>query len=162
MAIGDGVVALLVLGFWIFCLFDVITTDESVMRNLSKTWWIVIVLFFSLVGSIMWLVAGRPQGQQTAGMPYKGNTGQPRGGTRFGAQAGGQGGGAGMASVPRRLAPDDDPEFLDSVRRQNAEDKDLLRRWEDDLRRREEELRKQADDPPAGADGSDPPNPPAG
>ncbi len=162
MAIGDGVIALLVLGFWIFCLFDVITTDESVMRNLSKTWWIVIVLFFSLVGSIMWLVAGRPQGQQGTGMSYKGNTGQPRGGTRFGAPAGGQGGDAGMASLPRRLAPDDDPEFLDSVRRQNAEDKDLLRRWEDDLRRREEELRKPADDPPAGADGSDPQNPPAG
>ena len=141
MAIGDGLVALLVLGFWLFCLFDVITTDESQMRNLAKTWWIVIVLLFSVVGSIMWLVAGRPQGAGTGGMPYKGNRGDATGTT------GGDRYGRGLAPVARPIAPDDDPEFLDQVRRQNAEDKDLLRRWEDDLRRREEELRKHDGDP---------------
>jgi Phospholipase_D-nuclease N-terminal len=149
MAIADGLVVLLVLGFWIFCLFDVITTDESLMRNLSKTWWIVIVLFFNVVGSIVWLVAGRPQGQAGAGMPYKGNSGDARGGTRSGPPAGAQGGGGLVGAAPRRVAPDDDPEFLESVRRQNAEDKDLLRRWEDDLRRREEQLRNRPDDDPA-------------
>ncbi|MFI5101233.1 MAG: PLD nuclease N-terminal domain-containing protein [Actinomycetes bacterium] len=152
MAIGDGLVALLVLGFWIFCLFDVITTDESLMRNLSKTWWIVIVLFFSVVGSIMWLVAGRPQGQAGAGMPYRGNRGES--GTRFGPPPGAQGGGGLVGAAPRRAAPDDDPEFLESVRKQNAEDKDLLRRWEDDLRRREEQLRNRPDDDPNGPDGT--------
>lgn len=141
MAIGDGLVALLVLGFWLFCLFDVITTDESQMRNLAKPWWIVIVLIFSVVGSIMWLVAGRPQGAGTSGMPYKGNRGDATGTT------GVQQHGRGLAPVARPIAPDDDPEFLDQMRRQNAEDKDLLRRWEDDLRRREEELRKRDGDP---------------
>jgi hypothetical protein len=147
MAIGDGLLALLVLGFWLFCLFDVITTDESQMRNLSKTWWIVIVLFFSVVGSIMWLVAGRPQGAGAPGTSYRGGAG----GTRYGGESG-------LQPVKRPLAPDDDPEFLEQVRRQNAEDKDLLRRWEDDLRRREDELRKR----PEGDDSGDGPAAPTG
>jgi hypothetical protein len=141
MAIGDALVGLLVLGLWLFCLFDVITTDESLMRNLGKVWWVVIVLFFPVVGSIMWLVAGRPQGAGTAGMPYKGNAGTA--GTSHGSRYGS----GGLAPVRRQVAPDDDPEFLEQVRRQNAEDKDLLRRWEDDLRRREDELRKGDDEP---------------
>ncbi len=140
MALGDGLLALLVLGFWLFCLFDVITTDESQMRNLGKPWWIVIVLFFPVVGSIMWLVAGRPLGAGVPGLPYKGDRGQaedPRSsaGSRYGA--------AGMATARPSVAPDDDPDFLEHVRRQSTEDKDLLRRWEDDLRRREDELRRR-------------------
>jgi hypothetical protein len=148
MALGDALLALIVLGFWLFCLFDVITTDESQMRNLSKTWWIVIVLFFSVVGSIMWLVAGRPQGAGAPGVPSRGNSGGiANGGSRYG--------GRGLEPARRPVAPDDDPEFLEQVRRQNAEDKDLLRRWEDDLRRREEELRKRSDDSDPG-DGTPP------
>jgi len=152
MALGDGLLAVLVLGFWLFCLFDVITTDESVMRNLGKPWWIVIVLLFMVVGSIMWLVAGRPLGAGAPGMSYKGNRGDADaergsggGGTRYGS-------GGAMVPVRRSVAPDDDPEFLDHVRRQNAEDKDLLRRWEDDLRRREEELRGRESDGGGGGD----------
>jgi len=49
-----------VLVLWIFCLVDVITSREDSVRNLGKTWWLLIVLFFPLVGSILWLVAGRP------------------------------------------------------------------------------------------------------
>jgi hypothetical protein len=135
----DGIAALAALALWVFCLFDVITTDASLVRNLEKTWWIVIVLFFSVIGSILWLVAGRPQGQGGgAGMPYKGNMGQPAYSAR------GRSGYAG-----RSLAPDDDPEFLASVRRQNAEDKNLLSQWEKDLRAREEELRRREGGDPA-------------
>lgn len=143
MVLGDGLVALLVLGFWLFCLFDVITTDESLMRNLSKGWWIVIVLLFSVVGSIMWLVAGRPQGQRGPGLPYKGNRGTGSSDRSTSSWDAG-------ASPARRgpVAPDDDPDFLAHVRRQNAEDKDMLSRWEADLRAREERLRGQR----AGAD----------
>ena len=46
----DGLVSLAALGLWIFCIIDVITTDASLTRNLEKTWWIVIVLLFSVVG----------------------------------------------------------------------------------------------------------------
>jgi hypothetical protein len=73
----DGVFGLIVLGLWIFCLLDVISTDEYACRNLSKIVWILLVLFFPLVGSIAWLVAGRPQQDATSSMPYKGNHGHP-------------------------------------------------------------------------------------
>ncbi len=46
---------------WIYCLVDAITAREDSVRNLAKTWWIVIVLLFPFAGSIAWLVAGRPR-----------------------------------------------------------------------------------------------------
>jgi hypothetical protein len=69
----DGLVGLVVLGLWIFCLIDVISTDESMCRNLSKTMWLVLVVILPAVGSLAWLVAGRPQAPPD--MPYKGNRG---------------------------------------------------------------------------------------
>lgn len=55
-----GLVGVLTLGLWLFCLVDVITTDDGDARNLPRITWLLIVLFFPLVGSIIWLVAGRP------------------------------------------------------------------------------------------------------
>lgn len=55
-----GFFGLLTLGLWLFCLIDVITTDDGDARNLPKVGWLLIVLFFPLVGSLIWLVAGRP------------------------------------------------------------------------------------------------------
>lgn len=55
-----GLFGVLTLGLWLFCLVDVITTDDGDARNLPKTGWLLIVLFFPLIGSILWLVAGRP------------------------------------------------------------------------------------------------------
>lgn len=57
-----GLTGILTLGLWIFCLVDVITTDDGDTRNLPKFGWLLIVLFLPLVGSILWLVAGRPVG----------------------------------------------------------------------------------------------------
>jgi hypothetical protein len=67
----DGLLSLMVLGLWVFCLVDAITTDESLCRNLPKIGWILLVVFLPLVGSIAWLLAGRPQTQRD--LPYKGN-----------------------------------------------------------------------------------------
>ena len=69
----DGALSLVVLALWIFCLIDVITTDEGACRNLSKTFWLVLVVFLPAVGSLAWLLAGRPQAP--ADLPYKGNRG---------------------------------------------------------------------------------------
>ncbi len=77
MLLLNGVLGLIVLALWIFCVLDVISTNEDACRNLGKTLWIILVLFFPLVGSIAWLVAGRPQSTATASMPYKGNHGHP-------------------------------------------------------------------------------------
>ena len=48
----------LVLG--IYCLVEAITARDDEVRHLQKTWWILLILFFPVVGSIAWLVAGRP------------------------------------------------------------------------------------------------------
>lgn len=69
----DGILGLVVLGLWVFCLIDVITTDESLCRNLGKVMWLVLVLILPFIGSVAWLVAGRPQPQ--GDLPYKGNYG---------------------------------------------------------------------------------------
>ena len=48
------------------------------MRNLQKTIWLLIVLFFPLAGSVAWLVAGRPEsGPRRAGAYERPATGFP-------------------------------------------------------------------------------------
>ena len=51
---------LVVFALWVFCLVEVIRSDEGGIRHLPKLWWLLIVLFFPLAGSVAWLVAGRP------------------------------------------------------------------------------------------------------
>ncbi|MGW5052973.1 PLD nuclease N-terminal domain-containing protein [Actinokineospora sp. NPDC004072] len=55
-----GLVGVLALALWLFCLVDVITTGDGDARNLPKPAWLLIVLLFPLVGSFAWLVAGKP------------------------------------------------------------------------------------------------------
>jgi len=121
----DGVFGLALLGLWIYCVFDVITTDESLIRNLPKLLWLAIVLFIPDIGSIAWLVAGRPPKAsfRIAGAPSYGPNREtirrPEDGPRF-----------------------DDLDGLNDVVRER-EERSRLRMWEEQLRRREEELRKR-------------------
>ena len=88
---------------WVYCLLDVIMTDESRIRNLSKGTWIFVVLITSVVGAVAWLVAGRPEAAPRGGLPYKGNRG-----TAY----------PEYERPGRAVAtnPDDDAEFLRKVR----------------------------------------------
>jgi phospholipase D-like protein len=56
----EAAFALATLGLWLFCLVEVVQSPESNVRNLPKVTWLLIVLFFPLVGSAAWLAAGRP------------------------------------------------------------------------------------------------------
>jgi hypothetical protein len=76
MLFFDGAVGLALLGLWIFCLIDVITTPEGDCRNLPKLAWLFIVLILPDIGSIIWLVAGR-NWNKAADLPYKGNRRRP-------------------------------------------------------------------------------------
>ncbi|TWP43500.1 hypothetical protein FKR81_42475 [Lentzea tibetensis] len=58
-----GLFGVVTLCLWVFAIVDVITTDAGSCRNLPKVGWLLLVLLFPLVGSIAWLVAGRPQGE---------------------------------------------------------------------------------------------------
>ena len=50
-----------ILVLWIFCVIDVIMAREDEVQHLPKWGWLVLVLFFPLVGSVAWLAAGRPR-----------------------------------------------------------------------------------------------------
>ena len=45
---------------WIYCIYDVITTDDAIIQHLPKAVWILIVVLLSDLGSLLWLGFGRP------------------------------------------------------------------------------------------------------
>jgi hypothetical protein len=56
-----AVVAVGFLALWIYCIYDVITTDDAIIQHLPKAVWIVIVVLLSDLGSLLWLGLGRPR-----------------------------------------------------------------------------------------------------
>ena len=40
---------------WIYCIYDVITTDDAIVQHLPKVVWILIVVLLSDLGSLLWL-----------------------------------------------------------------------------------------------------------
>jgi hypothetical protein len=116
--------------FAVFALISCLSAEDGEVRALPRWAWVVIILFFPLLGSIAYFAAGRPVR----------STGRP-GAWR-------PGGGFPEPERPKRpLAPDDDPEFLRQLdAKSKREDEDLLRRWEEDLKRREDDLKKGGDD----------------
>ena len=121
----EGLVAFVVFGLWLYCLYDVITTDEALVRNLPKMVWLLLVLILFDIGALAWLLLGRPQRWQVA----RADRVWLR---RPGAPVGGGG------------SPLDDPslEGLDPVVR-DREEIARMRVWEAQLKRREEELRRR-------------------
>lgn len=57
----------LIVVLWVFCVVDVILTRPDRARHLPKIGWLVLVLLFPLVGSVAWLVAGRPRAGRAPG-----------------------------------------------------------------------------------------------
>ncbi|GII88488.1 hypothetical protein Ssi03_64780 [Sphaerisporangium siamense] len=94
---------LALLAFWLYCLFDVITTPEEDVRNLPKMLWVLIVVLLVAVGGVFWLLLGRPLSEQTV---QRRRMGRPSGNR-----------------PPVVRGPDDDPDFLrDLDRRLRRED----------------------------------------
>ena len=60
-----------VLALWVFCVIHVITSRDSDVRHLPKVVWLIVVLLFPLVGSVAWLVAGRPRSEVARRGPYE-------------------------------------------------------------------------------------------
>lgn len=56
----QALIAIVSLALCIYCVIEAIVTDSALVRNMPKALWILLILFFPLVGSIAWLVAGRP------------------------------------------------------------------------------------------------------
>lgn len=74
----------------IYCLIEIAQSDPRQVRQLPRAMWALIVLI-PLGGPVAWLVYGRPNGEEVVQAAPK-----PR---------------------PKVIAPDDDPDFLRSLRR---------------------------------------------
>jgi len=134
MLYADGVVGLVLLGLWLFAIFDVISTDSPMCRNLPKGMWLIVVIILPDIGSITWLLLGRPE------------------------LAGFRPGDTTMRTSRRPVGPEDAPSFQSRSeelnrrleeweadqerRRANLSTRDLGA-WEVELQRREEELRRR-------------------
>jgi hypothetical protein len=137
MIFGEGLLGLVLVGLWIFCIIDVITSDESQVRNLPKLLWLIIVLLIPDIGSIAWLIAGRNWNGAPAGASAR-----SRGGRAGGAYP--------EYDRPGRYVPtnpDDDEEFLRGLRARAEEQR---RAYQDkraaELKDEEDRLKKPPTD----------------
>ncbi|MBM7170524.1 PLDc_N domain-containing protein [Streptomyces sp. G44] len=92
---------LLVLAVWIYAFIDVLNTPEKDVRHLPKVVWVIIVLLFGevLLGPVAWFATGKVRHAPGA----SGGAGRSRGRTRW-------------------VAPDDNPEFLKSLKDEDPDD----------------------------------------
>ena len=106
-------------------LISCLSAEGGELRAPARLVWVLVILFVPLIGPIAWFLAGRA----TAGAgPF----------TRF---PGGE--------RPRPLAPDDDPEFLRSISREQArKNREASERRENNPRRGEDETRRRGGEPP--------------
>ena len=123
---GIGLFGFAAMLLWIYCIFDVIASEESLIRNLPKTMWLLIVIFVPTIGSIAWLGLGRPL------------------------YAGWRPGDTTTRSPSRVYGPDDDPAWNAGGADEEDDRERRLRAREAELERRERELRHREtgeDDP---------------
>ena len=124
---GAGLIGFLLIALWLYCIVDVISTEEVLMRNLPKFAWLGIVFFLPDIGSLAWLALGRPL------------------------YAGWRPGDTQRRPTKRAVAPEDRADFGTRPGAPASEQK--LQDWEDDLRRREEELKRRRRDEGTGPQG---------
>lgn len=86
---------LLIIALTIYAFIDCLNTPEEEVKHLPKVVWVLIILLFSIVGPVVWLFAGRTR-----------------------ATAGG-----GRGRRTEWVAPDDNPEFLRSLREEHDKNK---------------------------------------
>jgi hypothetical protein len=134
----EGLAFVVLFMFWIWALLDCIATDSAMCRHLPKLMWILIVLFLPAIGSLLWVLLGRPE------------------------KASWRPGSVDYASPRRPIGPEDAPRYsatpiitdrrsqeldaeLERWEREKSQPKDQpdLDEWRRDLDRRELELRQR-------------------
>lgn len=77
---------------WIYCVLDVVRTPPENVRNLHKLVWLAFVVLVPQIGSLAWLLLGRPD---PIGARFRGSLWGP--------------------PSDAAIAPDDSPEYLASL-----------------------------------------------
>jgi hypothetical protein len=93
------ILALFLLALWIFCIVDVFISEEPDVRNLPRLAWLFVVLLVPDIGSMAWLVFGRPLKREVTDAD----------------------------PPPEASTPDDDQEFLRRVRKRAEEQRRAAR-----------------------------------
>jgi hypothetical protein len=123
--IVGGLIGIGFLILWIYCIYDVITTDDAIVRHLPKLVWLLIVVVIPDIGSILWLGLGRPQiWTRQAHNPQRYGTSRLR------------------PSPSTPMLEDGSLDHLSPIVR-HREEQTRLHMWEAQLKRREEELRRR-------------------
>ena len=131
---GLGISGLVLLALWLYAILDAITSDESAVRNLPKTFWIILVIILPDIGAVAWLLLGRPTGKS-----YRmDSVGTVRGAPTARDQTNSQ-----LSRSDELNARLDQWEAEQAKARKRNE----LENWEADLRRREAELRDRPEPP---------------
>ena len=125
-------------GFWVYCIIDVLLSDASQVRSLNKWAWLAIVVLLLPpvfpVGGVLWFAVARPPRSDSGESLSERRERYAR---------------SPRTQMPRRSrpAPADQP-VDESVIRARIEERDrLLARWEEEDRRK----REQPDRRPDGA-----------
>ncbi len=132
MIFGQGFFGLVILALWVYCIFDVISTEQSRIQNLPKLVWLLIVVLIPPIGPIAWLLLGRPRGAS-----FKVGASEQR--TESPAPP------AVPPSFTERPAPDPDYQRRreEAIRKHQEEREEELKAREAELRRLEDKLRRR-------------------
>ncbi|MDQ1718660.1 MAG: hypothetical protein QOE89_2613 [Pseudonocardiales bacterium] len=128
-----GLVFVAALLFWLWAIFDSITSDKARVRSLPKPVWVVLIVIlveFAPIAALAWVLFGRPRGENQNPFARPPGSFGPIGGA-FGGRWGGSGsgrpgsggsgsggsgsGGSGRRPKGRPVGPDDDPDFLKGI-----------------------------------------------
>jgi hypothetical protein len=120
--------SIVILGFWAYCIFDVIRTPEGTTENLPKMFWLLIVIFLNAIGGLAWLLLGRPRNSTFSLRTNEGRRTLP----------------PQEPTAPPVIRDDDyHRKREEALRRYHEEREGELRKKEEELRRREQELRQR-------------------
>jgi peptidoglycan/LPS O-acetylase OafA/YrhL len=125
MLLSGALLALFMMGFWLYCLTDAILTPAEECRGMSKPAWIAVIALTFIGGAVAWLIVREPLRSPSASLvpaPHPDDPGDRhfRSGRWTDADDAVARHPAGRARISGALAPrgpDDDPEFLRALDR---------------------------------------------
>ena len=125
MLLSGALLALFMMGFWLYCLTDAILTPAAECRGMPKSAWIVVITLTFIGGAVAWLIVREPLRSPPVSLVSAPHPDDP-GGRYFrsrrwtdtdDAVARHPAGRARTPGATMPLGPDDDPEFLRALDR---------------------------------------------